>query len=45
MKKTPYIKLFESLYFEISSMPSCSAFGCTNSSERNENVKKHIGIK
>ena len=33
-KKTN-IRLFEHLYVEISSIPSCSAFGYTNPSEKN----------
>ena len=35
------MRLFEHLYVEISSMPSCSTFGYTNRSEKNKNVSFH----
>ena len=36
MKK--YLILFEHLYSEISTVPSCSVFGCTNCFERNKDI-------
>ena len=36
LKKRTYIRLFEHLYVEIANIPSCSAFGYTNRSEKKQ---------
>ena len=41
LKKRTYIRLFEHLYVEIANIPSCSAFGYTNRSEKNKNILFH----